>query len=103
MVARDCLPDAEAGGQTATSGGPTASRSCTAARSCTPPAAAVVEAVIVVPSAVHAGLYARLQCSDDSEYERKAYDDYFKVFHTLLAEDGESSPTASGNFQSATA
>jgi hypothetical protein len=63
----------------------------------------VVEAVIVVPSPVRAGLYALLQCGKDSEYRRKAYVRYFEVFHVLLAEDGESSPLASGNFQSAAA
>jgi glucosinolate gamma-glutamyl hydrolase len=72
-------------------------------RPCAPPAAAVVEAVIVIPSAAHAGLYALLQCGEDSEYARKAYDGYFEVFHALLAEDGESSPPTSGNFQSAAA
>jgi glucosinolate gamma-glutamyl hydrolase len=72
-------------------------------RPCAPPAAAVVEAVSVVPSAAHAGLYALLQCGEDSEYARKADDGYFEVFHALLAEDSESSPPTSGNFQSAAA
>jgi hypothetical protein len=47
-------------------------------------------------------LYALLQFGEDSEYGRKAHNDYFKVFHALLVED-ESSPLASGNFQSAAA
>jgi hypothetical protein len=63
----------------------------------------MVEVVIIVPSVAHAGLYALLQCGEDFEYGRKAYDGYFEVFHALLAEDGESSPPASGNFQSAAA
>jgi hypothetical protein len=91
-------PRSEAGSQTTIPGGPTASRSHAAVWSCAPLAAAVVEAVIIVPSAARAGLYALLQCGEDSEYRCKAYDGYFKVFHVLLAEDGESSPPVSGNF-----
>jgi hypothetical protein len=52
---------------------------------------------------VHDGLYALLQCGEDSEYGRKAYDGYFEVFRVLLVEDSESSPPASENFQSAAA
>jgi hypothetical protein len=40
-------PRTEAGGQTATPGGPTASRRHAAAQSCAPPAVAVVEVVVV--------------------------------------------------------
>jgi glucosinolate gamma-glutamyl hydrolase len=43
-------------------------------------------------------LYALLQCGDDSKYRRKAYNGYFAVFRALLVEDGDSSPSASGNF-----
>jgi hypothetical protein len=50
-----------------------------------------------------AGLYALLQCGEDSKYGHKVYDGSFEVFRTLLAEDGESSPPASQNFQSAAA
>jgi hypothetical protein len=62
--------------------------------------AAVVKGIIVVPSPAQADLYALLQCGEDSEYERKTYSVYIEVFRTLLVEDGESSPLASGNFQS---
>jgi hypothetical protein len=92
------MPDVEAGGRTATPGDLTTSRRRAAARPCAPPAVAVVEAVIIVPSPVRAGLYALLQCGKDFEYGRKAYVRYFEVFHVLLAEDGESSLLASGNF-----
>jgi hypothetical protein len=54
-------------------------------------------------AAAHADLYALLQCSEDSEYGCKAYNGYFEVFHALLAEDGDSSLLACGNFQYATA
>jgi hypothetical protein len=60
MVVKDRLPDVEADGQTATPGGPTASRSCAAAHPCAPPAVAVVEAIVVVPSPTRADLYALL-------------------------------------------
>jgi hypothetical protein len=103
MVAKDHLPNAEAGDQTATLSGPTASRSCGAARSCVTPVAAVIEAIIVVPSQTCADLYALLQCGEDSEYRCKAYSGYIEVFWPLLAEDGESSPPASENFQSTNA
>jgi hypothetical protein len=46
-VTRDRLPDAKVGGQTATPGGPTTSRSRVAAQSCAPHTAAMVEAIIV--------------------------------------------------------
>jgi hypothetical protein len=62
--------------------------------------AAVVEAIAVVPSLTRADLYVLLQCGEDSEYRRKAYDGYIEVF---WEEDGESSPPASGNFQYANA
>jgi hypothetical protein len=67
------------------------------------PAAVVVEAIVVVPSPARVDLYAPLQCSEDSEYRRKAYDGYIKVFWALLAEDSESSPLASWDFQSSNA
>jgi glucosinolate gamma-glutamyl hydrolase len=70
---------------------------------CTPPAVAVVEAVVIILSSMRAGLYALLQCVEDSEYGCKAYGHYFEVFHVLLAKDGESSLPASGNFQYAAA
>jgi hypothetical protein len=75
----------------------------------------VVEAVVVILSSVRFSLYALLQCSKDSEYGCKEYDCHFEVeidlsggedfevFHVLLAEDGESSPPSSGNFQSGAA
>jgi hypothetical protein len=66
-------------------------------------AALVVEASVVVPSVACARIYALLQCGEDSEYERKAYDGYFEVFHAQLVENGESSLLASGNFQSGAA
>jgi hypothetical protein len=68
-----------------------------------PPAAAVVETVVVVLLSTCTGVYALLPCGEDSEYGHKAYDSYFEVFRTLLVEDDESSPSASGNFQSAAA
>jgi hypothetical protein len=43
-------------------------------------------------------LYTLLQCGEDSKYGCKAYSGYIEVFWSLLAEDGESSPLASGNF-----
>jgi hypothetical protein len=43
-------------------------------------------------------LYALLQCGEDSEYGRKAYDGYIEMFWALLVKDGESSPPVSGNF-----
>jgi hypothetical protein len=46
-------------------------------------------------------LYTLLQCSEDFKYGCKAYAIYFEVFHMLLAEDDESSPPISRNFQSA--
>jgi hypothetical protein len=103
MAVRDRLPDAESGGQTATPGGPFASRSHAAARPCAPAAATVVKAIIVVPSPACDDLYALLQCDEDSEYERKTYGGYIEVFWVLLTEDGESSPSVSRNFQSANA
>jgi hypothetical protein len=60
----------------------------------------VVEAIVVILSPTHADLYALLQCSEDSKYGRKTYYGYIEVF---WAEDSESSPSASGNFQSANA
>jgi hypothetical protein len=100
MVAKDRLHDAEAGGQTATLGGPTASRSRATARPCAPLVAAVVEA-IVTPSLARADLYALLQCGEDSEYRRKVYGGYIEVSWAVVVVDGESSPSTSGNFQSA--
>jgi hypothetical protein len=97
------MPDAEASGQTATPGGPTASRSRATTYSCAPPAAAVAEAIIVIPLPLCVNLYTLLQCGEDSEYGCKAYGGYIKVFWALLVEDGESSPLKSGNFQSANA
>jgi hypothetical protein len=47
MIAKDRLADVEAGGQTATSGGPTFSRRRAAVRSCTTRATAMVEAIVV--------------------------------------------------------
>jgi hypothetical protein len=79
-VARDCLPNAEADDQTATPGGPTASRSHATTRSCTPLAAAVVEVIVVLPSSTYVDLYALLQCDEDSEYEHKAYNGCIEVF-----------------------
>jgi hypothetical protein len=90
MVARDHLPDVEASGQTT-------SRSHTVAWPCAPPVTTVVDAIIV-PSSAHADLYTLLQCGEDSKYGRKAYGGYIEVFWSLLTEDGESSPPASGNF-----
>jgi hypothetical protein len=98
MVARDCLHDTEAGSQTATLGGLTASRSRVVARPSVPPTPAMVETIVVVPSPAHANLYALLQCSEDSKYERKTYGNYIEVFQALMVEDSESSPPASGNF-----
>jgi hypothetical protein len=65
--------------------------------------AAVVEAIVVVLLSARADLYILLQCGEDSEYGRKTYGGYIAVFRTLLVEDGESSPPASGNFQSTSA
>jgi hypothetical protein len=101
-VARDRLPDAEADGQTATPGiqlppGATLRRGCVRHLLMR---TTVVEAIIVVPSLTRADLYALLQCGKDSEYGHKAYGGYIKMF---WAEDGESSPSTSGNFQSANA
>jgi hypothetical protein len=47
----------------------------------------------------------RAACCCDGRGRRrgKAYDGYFEVFHALRAEDDESSPSTSGNFQSAAA
>jgi hypothetical protein len=91
-VAKDSLPDAEAGSQTA-------SMSRAAVQPCMPPAVAVVETIVVILSLTCAGLYTLLQCVEDSDYGCKLYGRYFEVFHVLLAKDGESSPAASGNFQ----
>jgi hypothetical protein len=63
-----------------------------------PLAAAVIEAIIVVLSSVCVDLYALLQCGEDSEYGRKTYGGYIEVFWALLVEDGEFSPSTSGNF-----
>jgi hypothetical protein len=60
--------------------------------------AAVVEAIIVVPSVTRTNLYNQLQCGEDSEYGRKAYNDYFEVFHVLRAEDDKSLRPTSKNF-----
>jgi hypothetical protein len=107
MVARSHLPDTEAGIQTfpkrsdrptQTLGGPTASKRRDVARPC-----ARMLPWWLRSSLVHDGLYALLQCGEDSEYGRKAYDGYFEVFRVLLVEDSESSPPASENFQSAAA
>jgi hypothetical protein len=103
MVARDRLPDAEAGGQTATPGGPTAPRSHATMQLCVPLAAVVVKAIILVPLSTCADLYALLQCAEDFEYGRKAYGGYIEVFWALVAEDGESSLPATENFQSTNA
>jgi hypothetical protein len=86
MVARNRLPDAEAGGQTATPSGPTASKSCAAVRLCTLPAVVMVEAIVVVSSPARANLCVLLQCGDDSEYGCKAYNGYIEVFWALLAD-----------------
>jgi hypothetical protein len=67
----------------------------------TQPATTMVEVVIIVLSAACDDLYARLQYSKDSNYECKAYNEYFEVFHFLLTENGEYSPPTSGDFQSA--
>jgi hypothetical protein len=58
----------EAGRQTATPGGPTASRSRVVARPCAPPAGVVVEVIVVVPSSAHAYLYALLQYGEDTRH-----------------------------------
>jgi hypothetical protein len=63
----------------------------------------VVEVIIIVPTSARADLYALLQCRDDSEYGRKVYGGYIEVFWMLAVEDDESSPSTSGNFQSANA
>jgi hypothetical protein len=60
----------------------------------------VVEAIVVIASPIHADLYVLLQCNEDFEYRCKACCGYIEVF---WAEDGESTPPASGNFQSANA
>jgi hypothetical protein len=65
-----------------------------------PTTAAVVEAIVVIPSLERANLYALLQCDEDFEYGCKTYGGYIEVLRTLLVKDGESSPPASGNFQS---
>jgi hypothetical protein len=70
---------------------------------CAPPTATVVETVVIIPLAAGGGLYALLQCGEDSVYGHKAYDGYFEMFRALLAEDGESSPPTSRNFQFAAA
>jgi putative intracellular protease/amidase len=54
-----------------------------------PSAAAVAAAAAAAPTAPSAGSYAVLQCGEDSEYVRKAYNGYFQVFRALLEEDGE--------------
>jgi hypothetical protein len=117
VVARDRLPNAEAGGQT----GPTG-------RSDPPPP--VQRLAVIPPSravrpppgamlrhdhahhllrwsrlsvAARTSLDALLQCGEDSEYRRKAYDGYFEVWHVLLVEDGKSSPLTTRNFQCAAA
>jgi hypothetical protein len=58
----------------------------------------VVEAIVGVPSSARADLYALLQCSEDSEYGRKAYGRYIEMLWALLVENDESSLLASGNF-----
>jgi hypothetical protein len=63
----------------------------------------VIEAIIDVPSPACADLYEMLQCGVDSEYGRKTYGGYIEMFWMLLVEDDESSPPASGNFQSVNA
>jgi hypothetical protein len=65
-------PRTEAGGHTATPGGPTASRR-----------------------------RAACCCGGRGRRRDKAYGGYFEVFHALRAEDDESSPSVGGNFQSA--
>jgi hypothetical protein len=55
----------------------------------------VVEAIVIIPSPTYADLYTLLQCGENSEYGRKAYGGYIKVF---WAETDESSPLTSGNF-----
>lgn len=54
-----------------------------------PPSAAAAAAAVPVAAAPAAGSYALLQCGEDSEYVRKAYNGYFQVFRALLEEDGE--------------
>jgi hypothetical protein len=73
------------------------------ARPCAPPAAAVVETIGVIPSSARADLYVQLQEGEDSKYGCKEYGGYIEVFWVLLAEDGESLPPVSKNFQSANA
>jgi hypothetical protein len=69
MVARDHLPEVEAGNHTATSGGPTGSRIHAVAWPCAPAAVAVIKAIIIIiPSPMRANLYALMQCGEDSEY-----------------------------------
>jgi hypothetical protein len=63
----------------------------------------VIKAIVVIMSAACTGLYALLQCDEDSKHGHKTYDDYFEVFHAPLANDGESSPPTSRNFQDAIA
>jgi hypothetical protein len=65
-----------------------------------PPAVAVVEAITVILSPTPTDLYALLQYGEDFEYGRKTCGGYIEVFWVLLVEDDESSPPASGNFQS---
>jgi hypothetical protein len=93
---QDRLCDIEACDQTATL---TTSWSYIAVRPCTPPAALVVKAVVVIPTSTRASLYALLQCGEDSKYRCKSYGGYFEVFRRILAEDGESSRLACGNYQ----
>jgi glucosinolate gamma-glutamyl hydrolase len=50
------------------------------------PAVAMVEAIVVVSSPARANLCVLLQCGDDSEYGRKAYNGYIEVFLALLAD-----------------
>jgi hypothetical protein len=40
----------------------------------------MVVAIVIIPLPSHADLYALLQCGEDSEYGRKAYNGYIDVF-----------------------
>jgi hypothetical protein len=52
----------------------------------------MVEAIIVVSSLARGNLYTLLQCGEDFESGRKAYDGYIEVFWAPLVEEDESSP-----------
>jgi hypothetical protein len=102
-VARDHLHDIEANGQTATPARSNRLQEPRCGAAVRVVYCYVVEAIVIVILSVRADLYILLQCGEDSGYGRKTYGGYIEVFRTLLVEDGESSPPASGNFQSISA